>query len=66
MLLPELILLSQVGIASQEMLAMIVAPTAPRMTTSQGGTRHMTSNKKATTPKPKSAGLNIALVHTGV
>jgi hypothetical protein len=37
-----------------------------KMTTSQGGTAHSASSRKATTPSAKSAGANMALVHTGV
>ena len=43
-----------------------VAPSAPRITTNQGGTRQNTRSRKARTPSPKSAGAKIALVQTGV
>jgi hypothetical protein len=46
--------------------ASAVAPSAPRITTNQGGARQNTRNKKARTPTPKSAGEKIALVQTGV
>jgi len=40
--------------------------TAPPMTTSQGGTFQIASDKKATSPIPKSRGSLMALVQTGV
>jgi len=44
----------------------MLAVAAPKTTTSQGGTRHITSGRKATMPMAKSAGAKIALVQTGV
>jgi hypothetical protein len=44
----------------------MLAVAAPKTTTSQGGTRHIASNRKATMPMAKSAGAKIALVQTGV
>ena len=41
-------------------------PAAARMTTNQAGTFQNTSRVKATSARPKSAGLKIALVHTGL
>jgi len=58
--------LSETGHPSPRRFSITIAATAPKMTTIQGGTRHMTSSKKATIPRPKSAGPKITLVHTGV
>src|SRR6202011_2162368 len=48
---------------AQLIAATTVAPRAPRTTTSQGGTAHSASNRKATIPIAKSAGAKIALVY---
>jgi hypothetical protein len=45
--------------------ATALAPRAPRITTSQGGTAQKVSVRKATTPIAKSCGAKIALVQTG-
>jgi Protein of unknown function (DUF433) len=45
--------------------AMALAPRAPRITTSQGGTDQKVSSRKATVPIAKSCGAKIALVQTG-
>ena len=59
------------GVARQQARAVHVsrampsAPSAPRITTSQGGTRQKASSRKATRPRMKSGAAKMALVQTG-
>lgn len=54
------------GVGHHPIAATALAATAPRMTTSQGGTPHITSMRKAMIPIAKSAGAWMALIQTGL